>query len=202
MVLNCNVIRNQHITFSVSVVECIICAVCHLQVFGVVFESIKQPVINGYLVAGAVVGPGGLQLIKELVQVCRLTKCQEHWALPEQCMSAGPADLRTTLLRLSCFCVQVQSCGRDFVVSPVLIRSGGGGDAFEVVSVNSAASDTAALCADLISVPLFMLLFRLSLLLSWVCSCCCFTWAGSCLSRSCGQCGLLHCLGGACRLWP
>ena len=39
-----------------------------MQVMGVVFESIKQPVINGYLVAGAIVGPGGLQLIKELVQ--------------------------------------------------------------------------------------------------------------------------------------
>jgi Kef-type K+ transport system membrane component KefB len=41
-----------------------------LQVMGMLFESIKQPVINGYLVAGAIVGPGGLQLIKELVQVC------------------------------------------------------------------------------------------------------------------------------------
>jgi len=36
---------------------------------GMVFESLGQPVINGYLVAGAIVGPGGLQLIKELVQV-------------------------------------------------------------------------------------------------------------------------------------
>ena len=35
-----------------------------LQVFGIAFEVIKQPVINGYLVAGAVVGPGGLQIIK------------------------------------------------------------------------------------------------------------------------------------------
>ena len=40
-----------------------------LQLMGMVFESLKQPVINGYLVAGAIVGPGGLQLIKELVQV-------------------------------------------------------------------------------------------------------------------------------------
>eukprot|EP00775_Hariotina_reticulata_P009774 gene9774-9931_t len=38
-------------------------------VVGMVFESLQQPVINGYLVAGAIVGPGGLQLIKELVQV-------------------------------------------------------------------------------------------------------------------------------------
>ncbi|WIA16636.1 hypothetical protein OEZ85_013299 [Tetradesmus obliquus] len=38
-------------------------------VMGMLFEGIKQPVINGYLVAGAIVGPGGLQLIKELVQV-------------------------------------------------------------------------------------------------------------------------------------
>lgn len=29
-----------------------------------IFEGIKQPVINGYLVAGAIVGPGGFQLIK------------------------------------------------------------------------------------------------------------------------------------------
>lgn len=38
-------------------------------VMGCVFEFLKQPVINGYLVAGAVVGPGGLGLVKELVQV-------------------------------------------------------------------------------------------------------------------------------------
>ncbi|MEW5308650.1 MAG: hypothetical protein WDW38_000592 [Sanguina aurantia] len=38
-------------------------------VFGVMFEIVKQPVINGFLVAGAVIGPGGLNLIKELVQV-------------------------------------------------------------------------------------------------------------------------------------
>lgn len=42
---------------------------CCLQLVGLVFEGLKQPVINGYLVAGAIVGPGGLQLIKELVQV-------------------------------------------------------------------------------------------------------------------------------------
>lgn len=40
-----------------------------VQLMGMLFESLKQPVINGYLVAGAIVGPGGLQLIKELVQV-------------------------------------------------------------------------------------------------------------------------------------
>jgi Kef-type K+ transport system membrane component KefB len=36
---------------------------------GIFFEGAKQPVINGYLVAGAVLGPGGLGYIKELVQV-------------------------------------------------------------------------------------------------------------------------------------
>lgn len=36
---------------------------------GMLFESCKQPVINGYLVAGALVGPNGFGLIKELVQV-------------------------------------------------------------------------------------------------------------------------------------
>lgn len=38
-------------------------------VMGMLLEAIKQPVINGYLIAGSIVGPGGLQLIKELVQV-------------------------------------------------------------------------------------------------------------------------------------
>jgi hypothetical protein len=47
-----------------------------LQVMGMLFESLGQPVINGYLVAGAIVGPGGLQLIKELVQVGGV--CQQH----------------------------------------------------------------------------------------------------------------------------
>lgn len=35
-----------------------------MQVMGVLFEAMKQPVISGYLVGGAVVGPGGLQLVK------------------------------------------------------------------------------------------------------------------------------------------
>eukprot|EP00798_Chlamydomonas_sp_ICE-L_P015158 gene15158-21226_t len=38
-------------------------------VFGALFEMIRQPTINGYLVAGALVGPGGLALVSELVQV-------------------------------------------------------------------------------------------------------------------------------------
>ncbi|GFR52321.1 hypothetical protein Agub_g14858, partial [Astrephomene gubernaculifera] len=37
--------------------------------FGSLFEAVRQPVINGYLIGGAVVGPGGLNMIKELVQV-------------------------------------------------------------------------------------------------------------------------------------
>ncbi len=31
---------------------------------GMLLESLKQPVINGYFIAGSVVGPGGLKLIK------------------------------------------------------------------------------------------------------------------------------------------
>jgi hypothetical protein len=29
-----------------------------------VLESLKQPVINGYLIAGSLVGPGGMKLVK------------------------------------------------------------------------------------------------------------------------------------------
>lgn len=31
---------------------------------GMLLEAVKQPVINGYFIAGSVVGPGGLKLIK------------------------------------------------------------------------------------------------------------------------------------------
>lgn len=38
-------------------------------VFGTLFEAIKQPTLNGYILAGSIVGPDGLALVKELVQV-------------------------------------------------------------------------------------------------------------------------------------
>ena len=31
---------------------------------GMLMEAVKQPVINGYFIAGSFVGPGGLKLIK------------------------------------------------------------------------------------------------------------------------------------------
>ena len=34
------------------------------QAMGMVLEAVRQPVINGYLIAGSIVGPGGLKLIK------------------------------------------------------------------------------------------------------------------------------------------
>lgn len=36
---------------------------------GLVMASLGQPAINGYFIAGSLVGPGGLKLIKEIVQV-------------------------------------------------------------------------------------------------------------------------------------
>ena len=35
-----------------------------MQTVGMLLESLKQPVINGYLIAGSIVGPGGLKLVK------------------------------------------------------------------------------------------------------------------------------------------
>lgn len=37
---------------------------CFVQTVGWLFEGMGQPVINGYLVAGSAVGPGGFKLIK------------------------------------------------------------------------------------------------------------------------------------------
>lgn len=42
---------------------------------GLVMEALGQPTINGYFIAGSAVGPGGLKLVKELVQV--------SWGRPE-----------------------------------------------------------------------------------------------------------------------
>jgi hypothetical protein len=36
---------------------------------GLAVGALGQPAINGYFVAGSLVGPGGLRLIKEIVQV-------------------------------------------------------------------------------------------------------------------------------------
>ena len=36
---------------------------------GLAMETLGQPTINGYFIAGSVIGPGGLNLVKELVQV-------------------------------------------------------------------------------------------------------------------------------------
>lgn len=36
---------------------------------GLALSTLGQPAINGYFIAGSLVGPGGLKLIKEIVQV-------------------------------------------------------------------------------------------------------------------------------------
>lgn len=38
---------------------------------GLALSTLGQPAINGYFIAGSLVGPGGLKLIKEIVQVGR-----------------------------------------------------------------------------------------------------------------------------------
>ncbi len=51
------------------------CSEARLCVFhrdGVVMEAAHQPVINGYFIAGSLIGPGGFKLIKEIVQVSAL----------------------------------------------------------------------------------------------------------------------------------
>lgn len=42
-----------------------VCEQVHgMQVAGMALEALKQPVINGYFIAGSLVGPGGAGLIK------------------------------------------------------------------------------------------------------------------------------------------
>lgn len=35
---------------------------------GTLFEIFHQPIINGYFIAGAIIGPGGLKLIKVILK--------------------------------------------------------------------------------------------------------------------------------------
>ena len=42
---------------------------------GMVMEALRQPVINGYFIAGSVVGPGGLKLVK----VWPHQALESHW---------------------------------------------------------------------------------------------------------------------------
>ena len=45
--------------------------------FGCAFEAIRQPVINGYILAGSLVGPGGFALVKEIVQIESLAQVRQ-----------------------------------------------------------------------------------------------------------------------------
>ena len=44
---------------------------------GMVMEALRQPVINGYFIAGSVVGPGGLRLVKVRAKPNRLPSTQQ-----------------------------------------------------------------------------------------------------------------------------
>lgn len=44
---------------------------------GMVMEALRQPVINGYFIAGSVVGPGGLRLVKVRAKPDRVRSMQQ-----------------------------------------------------------------------------------------------------------------------------
>ncbi len=43
---------------------------------GMLMEAVRQPIINGFFIAGSIVGPGGLKLIKVLQCMPRCLKSQ------------------------------------------------------------------------------------------------------------------------------
>ena len=47
---------------------------------GMILEALKQPVINGFFLAGSVVGPGGFKLIKVALEWC-MTKHSDFGSL-------------------------------------------------------------------------------------------------------------------------
>ena len=60
---------------------------------GMLLEAVKQPVINGYFIAGSVVGPGGLKLIK-----ARRRARPRRASLPSGPLRSAPAALRSVPL--------------------------------------------------------------------------------------------------------
>ena len=61
---------------------------------GMLLEAVKQPVINGYFIAGSVVGPGGLKLIKARARPAR--RCGLR---PRACVERSlPSILTASLL--------------------------------------------------------------------------------------------------------
>jgi hypothetical protein len=87
---------------------------------GMLFESIKQPVINGYLVAGAIVGPGGLQLIKELVQVRNAGAAisSSFKQLLLDCMCCCTGHLLACLLLWACGLQLIKLLGQERTAHP------------------------------------------------------------------------------------
>ncbi|KAF5828304.1 Sodium/hydrogen exchanger family-domain-containing protein [Dunaliella salina] len=57
------------LTIDSQLLSDVTCLITASAVFGALAEAVHMPTMNGVLVAGAVAGPGGLQLVQELVQV-------------------------------------------------------------------------------------------------------------------------------------
>ena len=71
-------------------------------IFGSLFEAIKQPVLNGYILAGSLVGPDGLALVKELVQVESLAQVRTTcYTAHMSCMHSLTAQTKQLLCELS-----------------------------------------------------------------------------------------------------
>lgn len=68
-----------------------------MQVAGMALEAVKQPVINGYFIAGSLVGPGGAGLIKV-----------NHTLTP--CPSRQPSHLSSLLTLFIRTVVRLETC--------------------------------------------------------------------------------------------
>ncbi|CAL5404907.1 unnamed protein product [Camellia sinensis] len=87
---------------------------------GIIFSCLGQPVIVGYLLAGSLIGPGGLKFISEMVQ--SRDSCSVWCCLPSICFRTGvfsDKGLMEVVLRLiTCHMLQLK------VVGPVAILGG------------------------------------------------------------------------------
>lgn len=97
-------------------------------IFGSLFEAIKQPVLNGYILAGSLVGPDGLALVKELVQVESLAQVPSRplaAACAAGCAPAAPVPpappVPLPVPSFGCICKMTASNSQIGCIAPLLV---------------------------------------------------------------------------------
>lgn len=106
--------------------------------FGWFFETLRQPVINGYILAGSLMGPDGCALVRELVQIESLAQARALRLAPQ--INRGSGGDHVCHAHLSqCSRRSKQASRTEFAGSgPALARSADSGQLAPMAHICSA----------------------------------------------------------------